>query len=116
MSVPNSVTLLIAACIAGGAKKIITFGLDGYNGDIKKGLESCCHPEIVREERLLALGSKDDPGINRDTDLFEKNFGRLYEEYKKLFNSNTEIFNCSPSSVYTCIKKITYDEAIKELK
>lgn len=112
MSVPNSLTLLIAAIIAGGASKIVLFGCDGYRGKVSIGINSYFKPNLQRIERYNALGSSLDPGVNRDTDGFEGRFSRLYKEYKLLFNNNVEIKNCSNISVYKCLPKITYDEVI----
>lgn len=110
MDVPNSATLVIASAIAGGAKKIILFGLDGYKGDISKGINTYYKPDIVAQERLAALGRTQDPGVNRDTINFEERIDKLIKEYYNLFNKKTPIYNCSPDSVYETPKKINYEQ------
>jgi len=110
MDVPNSVTLLIASCLAGNAKNIIIFGLDGYNRDTSKGFESYYKPEHVIKERQHALGSVEDAGINRDTNNFAKRFPFILNEYRTLFHNMANIYNCSPKSLYKIPQKINYTE------
>lgn len=115
MEVPNSITLLIGAMIAGGAKKIILFGIDGYNGDPKEGINSYYCKEDNRAERQAVLGCDVDLGINRDTGLFDKMFPTNLRNYRKLFGNNCEVVNCSPNSIFTSIRKINYDQLKDEL-
>jgi hypothetical protein len=110
MDVPNSTCLAIASMIAGGASKIITFGLDGYSGDPSIGVNSYYKPEEHRKERKAALGTEEDPGINRDTGGFFGRFPQLLVEYRELFRNHCEIYNCSPKSIYDVPQKITYNE------
>jgi len=114
MSVPNSLTLLVAAALAGGAKKIILFGCDGYT-ESENNLHTYYQPILQRIERLHALGDIMNEGIVRDSINFEKRFGLCVDIYKKLFNNNAEIINCSPNSIYSCIKKIDYNQLESEL-
>lgn len=113
MDVPNSLTLLIAAMLAGGAPKIFIFGLDGYRGELHKGLEYYYKPEFHKQERIDALGSVEDPGINRDTDNFETKFPIILRNYRRLFGSAAPIYNVSPKSVYSVLPKINYEQ-VKE--
>jgi len=108
MNVPNSVTLLIAYCLYGQASQIIIFGLDGYVGDVEKGLASCYKPEEIAVERLLALGHTEDGGINRDSFAFEQRLPEILGEYRKLFKNNCSIWNCSPRTIYSCLPKTNY--------
>ena len=110
MDVPNSMTLLIGAMIAGGASKIMIFGLDGYNNDISKGIHSYYHPEAHINERIAALGTTHDAGINRDTNGFEIRFPNILKGYFELFQREIPIYNCSPNSLYSVLPKITYGE------
>lgn len=110
MDVPNSVTLAIGGALWGGAKRIIIFGMDGYEGDSKDGVNSYFMPEKHKKERMLALGTIIDEGINRDTKNFKERFPIILEEYRKLFKNNCPIYNCSPNSVYTVPQKITYKQ------
>lgn len=118
MSVPNSITLLIASAIAGGAKRIILFGFDGYKGDPEKGIDSYYKSEFHIQERLKALGSVIDEGINRDTINFENNFIKIWTEYVFLFKREGKlgIVNCSPNSCYSVIPKTDYEEVIRWVK
>lgn len=110
MDVPNSITLFIGALLAGNAKQIIIFGLDGYLGEIYKGIDSYYKPDLIRIERQIALGSDQDPGINRDTKGFEERFLNIFKSQQNLFNNFCPIFNCSPSSLYEMIPKINYSQ------
>lgn len=112
MSVPNSLTLLIAAIMAGGATKIVLFGCDGYKGEVSIGIDSYFKPNLQRIERYNALGNSIDAGVNRDTEGFENKFISIYKQYKTIFNTNVEIMNCSNTSIYKCLPKINYDEVI----
>jgi hypothetical protein len=116
MEVPNSLTLCIGAMIAGLAKKIIVFGCDGYNGDVSVGAESYYKSEEVKAERQAALGSIEDPGINRDTNIFQKKFKEFYNLYASYFDNTPDIYNCSTESIYTCMRKIDYNQAIEVAK
>lgn len=115
VDVPNSLTLACAPLIAGGAKTITLFGCDGYTGptDTGEGVLSYYRPEEVKKERLAALGSIEDAGINRDTGAFQKKFKDCYTRYASLFNHFPDVYNCSPSTLYTHIRKIDYDQAKK---
>ncbi len=110
MDVPNSATFLIAAALAGGAKKVVIFGLDGYRGDISKGVDFYYQRDLIIKERLAVFGRWEDPGINRDTDYFETRFKDILEEYRNLFGNQAPVYNCSPVSVYTVVPKITYGQ------
>jgi len=115
MSVPNSITLLIALFVQAQAKNIIMFGFDGYTGGLEEGINFCYKPRHQALERTIALGTLMDNGINRGTIAFESNFCRIFKEYKTMFNSKTNIINCSPNTYYTCIEKVNYDEVKKWL-
>jgi hypothetical protein len=110
MDVPNSLTLNVGALIAGGAKKIILFGADGYTGDITIGVKSYYRAEAYEKDRLAALGSNQDAGINRDTNNFVKRFKTCYEAYCQLFNRTVDIYNCSPITLYEFPIKINYSK------
>jgi len=112
MDVPNTLTLATAVAIAGGATKIILFGCDGYTGPVNtgEGILTYYRPEEVKKERLLALGSIEDPGINRDTNAFQKRFKECYNRFANLFNNCPDVYNCSPITLYDHIRKINYDE------
>lgn len=118
VDVPNSLTLACAPLIAGGAKDIILFGCDGYTGPINtgEGILSYYRPEEVKKERLAALGSIEDPGINRDTGEFQKKFKNCYQRYANLFNKHPDIYNCSPITLYDHIRKIDYNQALELVK
>jgi hypothetical protein len=110
MDVPNSLTFLIASVIAGEASKIIIFGSDGYSGDIITGVKSYYKADDFEADRIAALGSNQDPGINRDTKHFEERFKTCYNRFCELFNNYPPIYNCSPITLYTFPKKITYEQ------
>lgn len=109
MSVPNSLTLLIACLVAGKAKKIILFGLDGCK-TTSNNISTYYKPEMQAKDKILAVGDVKDVGIPRDSNNFEIKFTQLFNTYKSLFNHELEIYNCSPNSEYNCITKINYDQ------
>ena len=111
MCVPNSLTLCVGAMIGAKAKKIILFGCDGYKGTPTDGINSYYRPDEVKKERLAALGSIEDKGINRDTNAFEGLFKDRYIRFADYFQYYPAVFNCSPNSVFECIPKINYDQA-----
>ena len=116
MSVPNSITLLTGALIAGGANKIIYFGLDGHKGEGANHFSSYYQPELIKAERLAAFGNEFDPGINRDTTEFEKRFNKMITEYSGIFANKPKLYNCSPDTVFTVIPKINYADLKGVLK
>jgi len=111
MSVPGSITLLIASCIAGQAKKIIMFGFDGCNNlNLQEGLNTYYKPQLQKEERLRALGSIEDIGVTNDTYNFQMQFPSILNKYKSLFNNDCPIENCSKQSFYSIFNKISYQD------
>jgi hypothetical protein len=118
MDVPNTLTMACGTAIAGGAKKIILFGCDGYTGPVNtgEGILTYYRPEEVKKERMAALGSIEDPGINRDTGAFQKRFKECYLRYANLFNNCPDVYNCSPITLYDHMRKINYDQALELAK
>lgn len=109
MSVPGSITLVIASAIANGATKIFLFGFDGYHGDLNNGINSYYKPDLQAEERKRALGHLLDEGINRDSKSFDEAFPSIYKEYCTLFKCKVPIYNCSKNSSHTCLPKLDFD-------
>jgi len=116
MDVPNSITLLTGALIAGGASKIIYFGLDGHKGDGYNHFNSYYQPHLIESERFNAFGSEYDSGINRDTYEFEKRFNKISTEYMGVFANKPKLYNCSPGTIFTVIPKINYQDLKGVLK
>jgi hypothetical protein len=114
MNVPNSICLLIAALIAGKAKGIVLFGLDGYSITNTNTIKSYYKSEELSEEHIRATGKIGKTMLYRDTQAFEEKFPSLLEKYCKLFDNNISLINCS-HSVYTCIPKISYEGLEKAL-
>ena len=111
MDVPNSLTLLIAAMIAGQAKKIFIFGMDGYANNFEtKLIDTYYRPEEQLQDRLAAYGLDKETGISRDTYNFRKRFPILLKNYQRLFRNNCQIYNVSPGSLYQCPEKIKYEQ------
>ena len=116
---PNSISLAFAAVIAGGAKKLITFGYDGYPHrptNTSEGiLNSYYKPEENNIERQHAFGKVTPGNLVGDTKTFNERWNTLFRLYKEVFdNKSIDMVNCSPNSVYTKIRKISYDELKKE--
>ena len=116
MNVPNSATLHIAAALYGGASAIYIFGLDGYVGDVELGYKFYYKPEETYKERMLALGRLEDPGINRDSMVFDDRIPGIIHKYKFLFRTTAPIYNVSPVTIYKSFEKISYMDAIQLLK
>jgi hypothetical protein len=111
MSVPGSISLLIASCIAGQAKKIIMFGFDGCNSlNLQDGLNTYYKHELQKEERFRALGSIEDVGVTNDTFNFQMQFPSILNKYRSLFNNDCIIENCSRESYYSIFNKISYND------
>jgi hypothetical protein len=112
---PNSFTLLLAFLIAGYAKKIIIFGLDGATTN-EGILKTYYRPDIVTQERRLAFGDERPGTVANDGADFAIRWGEIFELYKTSFNNpNVEIINCSPNTIFNTFRKINYDELEKEL-
>ena len=110
MDVPNSTTLAIATALLGRCSKLFIFGMDGYTGDVATGVSTYYHPEEHQIERMAALGSIEDPGINRDTDAFAKRFPAILRNYQRLFGNFAPVYNVSPKTLYTVPQKIQYEQ------
>ena len=107
---PNSFTLLLAFLIAGQAKKIIIFGLDGaIKGD--HIINSYYRPDIVAQERRLAFGDTRDGTVISDGQDFKVRWEYIFDLYKRGFNNlDVEILNCSPNTIFETFKVINYDQ------
>lgn len=107
---PNSITLLYAFLIAGGAKKIVLFGLDGFQPNIGV-LASYYMPEVVTKERKDAFGDYRDGSLKTDTSDFNQRWNNIFEMYKKAFdNQDVKIYNCSPITTVKAIQKIDFSQ------
>jgi len=118
---PNSITLLLAACIAGGAKKIITFGFDGLTGADLRFLDKHCintyyQSDLESEDRMVAAGAPEIGSLATDSFFFERDFPGVWNIYKQTYGNNCPIINCSPTTMFTCIRKIDYSQLEEELK
>ena len=105
-----SLHLYIACLIKLGYKNIILFGADG-GGKYGNSIESYYKWEEVKKDKEVA----DNLSYNMVGDS-----NNINSTYEWLMNKNIgyvpEILNCSPDSVYTVFKKITYDECLEHLK
>ena len=120
---PNSITLLLAACIAGGAKKILLFGYDGLKGTDntdrtyldKHSVDTYYCSDLEGEDRLVAAKSKEIGSLATDSFFFERDWESIEKIYKQTFNNECDIVNCSPNTMFTVIKKIDYNNIHKEI-
>ena len=120
---PNSITLLLAACIAGGAKKILLFGYDGLKGKDsadrtfldKHVVDTYYLSDLEGEDRLVAAKSKEIGSLATDSFFFERDWKEIERIYKQTFNNECDIVNCSPNTMFTVIKKIDYNNIHKEI-
>ena len=106
---PNSITLLYAFLIAGGTKKIINFGLDGWQRQVNiSGVDpefirttgtsilSYYMPEIVKQERFDGFGDYRNGSLKGDGDDFNQRWQGICDVYKRAFdNLDVELYNCS---------------------
>lgn len=113
---PNSMTLLLAAIIAGGTKKIIMFGYDGHYGFDNIAVHTYYNPLSEIIEREAATGKAECGSLAYDTRSFNKDFPKIFEMYKTIYNNlNVAIVNCSPNSLFTTFKIINYNQLSQEL-
>ena len=121
---PNSITLLLAACIAGGAKKIIMFGYDGLKGENsqertildKKAVNTYYREDLEKADRLIAASFTEIGSLATDSFFFERDWPQIHNIYKTTYRNNCPVLNCSPESMFTVIKKINYNKIYKELE
>lgn len=107
LNVPNSLTLLIASLVLGGASKILLFGCDGYRGNQESNINSFYKPELQAKERLIAVGNTSNSDIILDTNNFELKFWEKILQYCEQYGIVCPpIYNCSSKSIYNHIKKI----------
>lgn len=116
---PNSITLAFAGLIAGQAKKIIVFGMDGFAFDInmttEQILNSYYRSDAVKHDRLMAFGSETSGNLVGDTVSFNKKFDELHKTYQSVYHNPCEIVNCSPNSHIDVLRKISYDDLKDEI-
>jgi len=121
---PNSITLLLAACIAGGAKKIVMFGYDGLApkvGETNSMLDHNCietyyRSDMEKEDRIASASTVEIGSLATDSFFFERDFPKIWDIYKKTYGNNCPILNCSPNTMFNCIKKVDYNEIGRELE
>ena len=121
---PNSITLLLAACIAGGAKKIIMFGYDGLapkGNQTRNMLDHNCietyyRADLEKEDRLASASTIEFGSLSTDSFFFERDWPQIWNIYKQTYENNCDIVNCSPGTMFTVIKEINYDRVHEEIK
>jgi len=114
---PNSITLLLAALIAGQAKKIIIFGLDGYRGNKEFAIDTYYRADLEKEDRIKAGGQVTIGSLGPDSADFERRWKGIFEMYKKAFcNPDVKIINCSSDSIFTVFPKINYGQLADFIK
>ena len=97
-----SFTILTQILMIGEASLIVWFGADGG----------------LLDWRNLYFGgwaSDSLARLNYDTDTFNFTFQRLLGNVYNTWGKNPPLINCSEKSHYKVIKKVSYDEAFKEL-
>jgi len=111
---PNSLTLLLAFLIAGQAKNIILFGIDGARPG-QAILDSYYKPDIARAERRLTFGDERTGSVVSDGKDFNERWAKIEAIYKIAFNNpDVKIYNGSSISLIKTFPKINYKK-IKEL-
>jgi len=125
---PNSITLLYAFLIAGGAKIIINFGLDGFQSIIDTegvspefirtvgtSILSYYMPEVVKQERFDGFGDYRNGSLSSDGQDFNIRWKNICKTYQTAFNNpGVKFYNCSPISSITAFPVINYNQ-VKEV-
>lgn len=94
-------------------KRIIAFGADGYDRIPEKFTESYYRPELWKP-RNTAAADAPITELNCATKYINANFKDNYKQFCEYVNIQpAEILNCSPNSLYTPFKTISYDEVKK---
>lgn len=116
---PNSITLLYAFLMAGGAKEVFIFGLDGLKPGIKWSESYYDSPSVlahrqVSHPRMPNGQVRINPGsLVSDSVTFNIRWNKIFEIYKKSFNnSNVKFYNVNPDSMTNHFKKITHDQIL----
>ena len=113
--VPNGMTLLLTTLALNGARKIIVFGLDGYEGDSKEARFSYYRYKERESELITAFGSLEKSGLHSDSHAFNYQFHSFYTFKRIELNLDyIPIINCSINSIFTLFPKISYEEIHKE--
>ena len=117
---PNSITLLLAACLAGEASKIILFGYDGMLGSDsvqrtfldKHCINTYYRADLEKIDRFVAASAYEIGSLATDSFFFERDWPTIEKIYRTTYENNCTIFNCSPGTMFNVIKKISYDEVL----
>ena len=121
---PNSITLLFAFLIAGGATKIINFGLDGYQSNTNTegvskefiqttgtAILSYYMPEIVKQERMDGFGDYRNGSLKGDGQDFDNRWAEIRKVYQSAFNNpDVKFYNCSPITTIRAFDIIDYSD------
>lgn len=97
----NSLVALILTLSIKKIKKIYIFGADGHG----KADNMYYAQDTIKEEDF----KQREFTINRDTEVMNRSFWRLYED---MFMQPIEIINVNNGSSITCFEQIDYDEFI----
>lgn len=116
LNIPNSLALLICCITMGEPKKIILFGVDGYKREMGDEFNTYYKGSLQKEYREKLLG-KLEYTLHETSNDFENTFLNILESYCKKGNVKVpEIINCSPDSIFTIFRKVSYSELLNELK
>jgi len=117
ITVSNTLCILIYCAAVCKPKRIVLFGVDGYKGaSNEREYPTYYHPDLAQERRERLLKHRRHFSLIETSTDFENDFTKNLEEYCKQNNSEVpEILNCSPISIFNCIKKINYNELKEEL-
>lgn len=114
---PNSITLLFAMLMAGKAKKVVTFGFDGYTDNNLEAVNSYYKPELEKAERIAATGKTAGVGsLPTDSRDFNRRWFYIYQLYKRVYGVETKFINCSPITMFNCMNITNYDNVIGEIR
>jgi len=121
---PNSITLLLAACLAGGASKIILFGYDGLLGHDpiqrtfldKHAIHTYYRSDLESKDRVVAADSAEIGSLATDSFFFESQWKKIEKIYRTTYKNNCDIVNCSPGTMFAVIRSTDYGRVHEELR
>jgi len=108
----NSLSILLAFVIIGGASEVILFGADGG----KISADGLYFNNLSDSSKPHPDGFMPSDSLLRDTGWFNQVTPLMLERLGKLYGKEPDILNCSLHSHLNVFAKISYDDAIKHLR
>ena len=120
LNAPNSAILLVGLCIAFEISLIALLGFDGFKGVVQNDLlHSYYKSELyIKNHRYPSVGNLEPSLLSIETlNIESRGLGIVQQYCRELGVFMPEIYNCSPSTIYTGLFDIiTYKILINKLK